>query len=126
MSPLFATYIPSLQGTLLALLAQLILFGILAGALFAFSRQRHHPKHVLVALAVGIFVGWFGGLTYQCWPVFWQAASVADAWQHLTQWLLFAYIELYWATLSTFFGIMASWLSLEIVGPLVIRRTRGS
>ena len=126
MMPLFATYIPSMPKTIVALIVQLLLFGILARALFAFSRKRHHPMHVLVALTLGALVGWFGGLAYQCWPLYWQAASVADVWQHLTQWLLFAYTELHWAAPSTFFGILASWLSLEIVGPLVIRRPRGS
>jgi hypothetical protein len=52
------------------------------------------------------------------------APSLGELWRHFTDWLLIAYIELHWATLSTFFGILASWLSLEIVGPLMIRRAR--
>lgn len=122
MLPLFAVYVPNVPKALLALGIQIVVFGVLGAALFAFSRQRHHPRHVLIALAVGIGVGWTGGLGYQLWPFVWQAKNVTDVWGPFSDWLLLAYIELHWSTLSMFFGLLTSWMSLEIVGPFAYRR----
>ena len=122
MLPLFAGYVPSVPNALLALNIQIVAFGLLGAALFAYSRQRYHPRHVFIAIAVGIGVGWIGGLGYQLWPFVWQAKNVADVWRPFSAWLLLAYIELHWSTLSMFFGLLASWMSLEIVGPFVFRR----
>ena len=115
-------YVPNVPQAILTLGLQLVIFGILAWALFAFSRQRHHPRHVLVALAVGAAIGWIGGLAYQIWPIARQSPGMAHVWGEVTGWLLIAYIELHWSTLSVFFGILASWASLEIVGPFVYPR----
>jgi len=122
MTPILAAYIPSLPGAGLALAIQIVLFGVLAGALFLFSRQRFHPKRVIIALTIGAAVGWLGGLAFQASQLAWGAQSASEVWGALTDWLLIAYIELHWCLLPTFFGILASWLSLETVGPFLLQR----
>jgi hypothetical protein len=113
---MFAVYTPSVERAILALIVQVVLLGLLAFAITAYSRRRHPPKHVLIALAVGAVLGWLGGLAYQIAQLAWSLPA-AEVWRQFTDWVLIAYIELYWGTISTFFGMLASWLSLEMAGP---------
>src|SRR5437879_1664831 len=115
-------YNPSLPNALFAAFVQFVMLAIVGAALFAFARQRHQPRHVLVMLLVGCVLGWLGGLVYQIVPLALAAPSANAAWRQFIDWQLLASFEMYWCVLPAFAGVIASWVSLEIVGPRLVGR----
>ncbi len=109
-------YDPNPLHAILALFTQALLLGFLAFAIIANARRRHRPKHLLIALAVGTALGTSAGFLLLTWHSLLTAPSFAIAWQQLADWQLIAFFELHWSALFAFFGILASWLSVELLG----------
>ena len=95
---------------------QSIGLAICALVLFMIAKQRFPKRNVIVALIVGACFGFLIGLVICSRYVPPRFRIPLEAWDAFTSWTLPWYLASYYAALAAFIGMLASWMSLMIVG----------
>jgi hypothetical protein len=103
----FALYIPSISGAILALFIQTLLVGSLAMALLAYTRQYFSTRWVVTALAIGSITGVLAVLIpcLSGGPNDWGTVGV-----------ILAFVGLYVSAIAAAGGLLLGWLALLVVG----------
>ena len=110
-------FVANTRDMLLALIVQLVLVGGVGLVIFLYSRQRHRPSHTLIALALGLTLGWTLGLTQQVASVLPAGTQFDEAFRRFFEEQLIFYVQLHSGTLTSFLGLLTGWLLLELVAP---------
>ena len=96
---------------------------LLALAMFLSARSRHGNLASIIALGLGGVLGAVIGLIGAFWNSIDGCRSIDDVWQMVK--IDHRHVFQYRAGLipvAGFFGMLASWLSLRVLGPFLIRR----
>ncbi len=110
-------FVANSRDMLIALIVQLVLVGGVGLAIFLFSRRRHRTSHTLIALSLGIALGWTIGLAQQAYSVLPAGAQFDAAFRRFLEEQLIFYVQLHSGTLASFLGLLVGWVLLEIVSP---------
>jgi len=117
---LLAYYVPSLTTFVLE---AVFVYNITAFSIFWTARNRHSIGHTVITLSVGLGLGIVGGLLLTYWDMREPWPSLAVMWDSLVE-PDFMFLRRGWVFLlsAPVLGMLASWLSLELLGPNMLRR----
>ncbi|MSU80550.1 MAG: hypothetical protein EXS16_20985 [Gemmataceae bacterium] len=112
-------FVANTRDMLIALFVQLVLVGGVGLAILLFSRRRHRLSHTLIALALGISLGWVLGLVQQVTSVLPAGSQLDAAFRRFFEEQLIFYVQLHSGTITSFLGLLTGWLLLELIAPRI-------